>query len=116
MKKLIIFLILGLNFNVFSQTNEPFLEKNEDKINHISVGYIIGYSSNALIYEITKNKHIAFISGIGLSFLAGHLKEKHDKIYDKNDLLCTGIGGTFGSFTVRIIIGNKNRKINNKKL
>jgi len=73
------------------------LEFKEDKINHFSCGYIIGYGGNLIGYKITKNKTIGLISGVILSSLAGHLKEKYDSenegIYNKKDLLNTSLGG-----------------------
>jgi hypothetical protein len=117
MKKILTILLIFISLNSFSQkTFNEFYNDNRDKINHFTAGYIIGYAGNVSIYEITKNKHIAFVSGIGLSILAGHLKEvydsKHGGIYNKNDFIATSSGGIVGSFTIRIIIGkSKHRKL-----
>lgn len=108
--KYIILTLCLFSLSLQAQDLHPtFMQKNEDKINHLTCGYIIGFAGNGIVYEITKNKHIAFVSGIALSFLAGHLKEKYDennnKSYNNVDMLSTGIGGFAGSFTVRLIIG-----------
>jgi len=114
--------IFLFSLNCFSQskTIAQLFNENPDKVNHFTVGYMIGFSSNAIIDEITKNKHIAFVCGIALSVLAGHLKETYDKKnnnnYSRNDFIATSIGGAFGSVTVRLIIGKSvHRKIAAKK-
>jgi len=122
MKKLLSIILLFISVSSISQskTISQLINENPDKVNHFSVGYLIRFSSNAIIDEITKNKHIAFVGGIALSVLAGHLKECYDKKntnnYSRNDFIATSIGGAFGSVTVRLIIGKStHRKIAAKK-
>lgn len=104
------FLLLLVLFPLFSNA-----QINRDKkIEHIVAGFIIGGTGNFIVYKLTDNKTIGLISGTALSILAGHIKEKLDekngKYYSTNDLMYTSFGGLGGSITVRVIIGNKERK------
>ena len=112
MKKLlttIIIILLTLNLNAQIQ---------DDKINHFSVGYLIGAVSNIQTYELLSmtninpktSKVISFGVGVGMGLLAGHLKEKYDSnhegVYNKQDLKATTVGSLSGSLTVRLILWN----------
>ena len=87
-----------------------YMKLNEDKINHASCGYVIGFSANCAMYEISKNKTIGFFSGLAVGILAGHLKETYDKnngcLYNKKDLRATIYGAFLGSLTIRLTLWN----------
>ena len=78
-----------------------------DKLNHATAGFMISGASNALTWKFTERKIVAFGVGVGMSALAGHLKEKNDVQfggnYDKADLKATIIGGVIGSSIVSLI-------------
>jgi len=113
MKKLITILFL-FAFSMNAQIQQ-------DKLNHLSVGYIVGFAGNGGTYlllsegtnwNINTCKVISSIAGFGLSVLAGHLKESNDKFYNKKDLNYTALGGLIGILSVSFIIGKsipKNR-------
>jgi hypothetical protein len=107
--KLLVILVL-FPFFLNAQINR------DKKIEHIVAGYLIGGTGNFLVYKLTDNKTVGLISGVALSLLAGHIKEKLDekngKYYSTNDLMYTSFGGLGGSITVRVIIGKKERKRN----
>ena len=90
----------------------------EDKINHLGAGTVIGFAGNGATYLLltkTTNlkpsacKAVSFISGVGLSILAGHLKESYDMnnkgFYNKKDLQYTTLGGVIGSLSMTFSIG-----------
>lgn len=116
MKKLILILILLVSFFCKAQENIKLKElyTQEDKINHLTVGYMIGFMGNCTAYEISKNKTIGVISGFALSVLAGHLKEVYDmkngKSYNKKDFQATIIGGFSGTITIRLVLWNSVHK------
>ena len=106
MKKLITLLLL-FSYAAKAQEIQP------DKVDHFAVGYVISAMGNGLTYAfLTENrimksrraKIVSFCTGIAISSLAGHLKEKRDKIYSKKDLQATALGGFAGSITISLII------------
>ena len=101
MKKLITILFL------FAFTAQAQFKIAPDKQNHLAAGFMIAGTSNALTWKFTERKVLAFGVGIGMSALAGHLKEnydlKHNSIYDNQDLKYTVIGGLIGSSIVSIL-------------
>ena len=110
MKKLIILVLMAvITFNVNSQTANPEKDKY-GYVNHVSVGAGIGFVSNLLTYKALTSwtdmkpwqaKTISFITGVGMAYLGGHLKEdydmRHGGFYNKNDLTYTAVGGICGS-------------------
>lgn len=105
MKKLIILLFL-LPFSLNAQIEE-------DKALHFEAGFMIGATSNAITYVILSDKTnikpvwckgIAFFTGVGLSTLAGHIKETNDDHYNCKDLNNTIYGGLAGSFSLTLIL------------
>ena len=109
MKRLLLILITFISLSIKSQ-EIYILGFKEDKVKHFTCGYMIGFTSNCIAYEITKNKTIGLVSGIAFSTLAGHLKENYDrnngKIYNKSDFNATLCGGISGSFTIRLVLWN----------
>ena len=112
MKKLITILFL-FAFSVNAQIQQ-------DKLNHLSVGYIVGFAGNGGTYlllsegtnwNINSCKAISSIAGFGLSILAGHLKESNDNFYNKKDFNYTALGGLIGTLSVSFIIG-KSKPLN----
>lgn len=73
----------------------------------MTAGFMITGTSNALTWKFTERKVLAFGVGVGMSILAGHLKEKHDmnngSYYDNQDLKYTFVGGIIGSSMVSLI-------------
>ena len=82
----------------------------EDKVNHFTAGYMIGFVTTAVTWKFTERKWIAVVSGIAVSSLAGHLKEsydmKHGGFYNNKDLKATVIGGLSGTITIRLLLIN----------
>lgn len=103
MKKLILTSIIL----VFLTSSQAQLKIEQDKVNHATAGLMIAYSSNALTYHFTERKIVAFVSGVGLSYLAGHLKEDYDMrqggFYNNKDIKATVIGGLIGSTITSLI-------------
>jgi hypothetical protein len=104
MKKLILLLIL----TSVLYTTKGQMKWTEDKINHACIGTMIGWTSNTLVWGATDRKLISFISGVGMSYLAGHLKEdfdmRHGGFYNNQDIRATVIGGVIGSGIISIIM------------
>jgi len=104
MEKLILFLILT---SVLYSTKGQ-MKWTEDKVNHACIGTMIGWTSNTLVWAATDRKLISFISGVGMSYLAGHLKEdydmRHGGFYNNQDIKATVIGGVIGSGIISIIM------------
>jgi len=114
MKKILIVILLGLSISCSAQikTNDP-----NGYINHFSVGYGIGFTTNFLTYNALtkwtdikpwKAKVISFIVGVGISSLAGDRKEFYDMnnggYYNKKDFGYTSVGGFGGSLTASAIL------------
>jgi len=102
MKKLILILILSCFVYSVNSQIEP------DKLNHASAGFMIAFTSNAFTWKATDRKLVGFFAGVGMSYLAGHLKEDYDMRnggkYDNQDIKATVIGGIIGSGIVTIIL------------
>ena len=101
MKKLITILFL------FAFTAQAQFKIAPDKQNHLTAGFIIAGTSNALTWKFTERKVLAFGVGVGSSYLAGILKERYDLnhtgIYSYGDIRATVIGGIIGSSVVSLI-------------
>jgi hypothetical protein len=110
MKKLLIILLL-IPIICNSQIKQ-------DKINHLAIGYLIGFAGNGLTYNLLANKTnikplnckiMSFAISNGLGLLAGHIKEKYDSnnegFYNKKDFNFTGVGTLAGSLSITLIIG-----------
>ena len=78
-----------------------------DKQLHIGGSYLISSTIAAIVYNKTKNKKRALLSGLGVSLLIGAGKEIYDiKNGDSNwnDMLANTIGATMGIITIKIAI------------
>ena len=78
-----------------------------DKQLHIGGSYLISSTIAAIVYNKTRNKKRALLSGLGVSLLLGAGKEIYDiKNGDSNwnDMLANTIGATMGVVTIKIAI------------
>ena len=78
-----------------------------DKQLHVGGSYIISSTVAAIVYNKTRNKKRALLSGLGISLLIGAGKEMYDiKNGDSswNDMLANTIGTTMGAVTIKIAI------------
>ena len=78
-----------------------------DKLLHMGGSYGISSSVAAIVYEKTKNKNQALVSGLAVSLLVGAGKEIYDKRHGDsnwNDMLANTLGATLGIVTIRIAI------------
>lgn len=101
MKKLITILFL------FAFTAQAQFKIAPDKQNHLTAGFMISGTSNALTWKFTERKIVAFGVGVGSAYLAGVMKErydlKHTGIYSYGDIRATFIGGLIGSSFVSLL-------------
>lgn len=110
MKNLIhtIILMFGL-----SMSGQSFILQEDDKQLHLAAGSLAGAFGYNWSYHKHKNKTKAIITGICTSLLAGTAKEIYDNsqggIFDKRDILATGMGGIFISFTIPVFQNKKNK-------
>lgn len=104
MKKLILTLILLV---FLTSLHAQKIEWTQDKVNHASAGFGIGALGNIWTYHFTERKLISFGVGLGLTYLAAHLKEdydmRHGGFYNNQDIKATMIGGTIGTGIISII-------------
>ncbi len=87
-------------------TVEAQILKN-DKLLHMGGSYGISSTVSAIVYNKTKNKNQALVSGLAVSLLIGAGKEVYDKKHGDsnwNDMLSNTVGATLGIITIRIAI------------
>jgi len=78
-----------------------------DKLLHMGGSYGISSSVAAIVYEKTKNKNQALVSGLAVSLLIGAGKEICDRKHGDsnwNDMFANTVGATLGIVTIRIAI------------
>lgn len=78
-----------------------------DKLLHMGGSYAISSTVSAIVYDKTKNKKCALLSGLVVSMFIGAGKEIYDRKHgspDWNDMLANTIGSTLGVVTIRIAI------------
>ncbi len=78
-----------------------------DKQLHIGGSYLMSSTIAAIVYNKTRNKKRALLSGLGISLLIGASKEVYDiKNGDSswNDMLANTVGATMGVVTIKIVI------------
>lgn len=98
MKSLIIFpLVVLLSSSAFSQNN--FWQRNQDKVAHIGVGYIVGATTYHFLYKGTKNKWKSRVGSVVISAFLGGLKEQFDKNPKGSDIFYT-ISGSILHFSI----------------
>jgi uncharacterized protein YfiM (DUF2279 family) len=104
MKNLIHIIIFMFGLSVLGQT---FILEERDKRLHFSAGSIAGAFGYDMSYQRYKNKTKAMITGFCTSLLAGVAKEVFDNarggVLDKRDILATGMGGLFVTFTIPVL-------------
>jgi len=94
------------NFNTALNAVKDFAIA-EDKQLHAAGCYVISSTVSAIVYNNTRNRKRAILSGLGVSLLVGAGKEIYDiKNGDSNweDMLANTIGATLGVLTVKIAI------------
>ena len=94
------------NFNAAINAVKDFAVA-EDKQLHAAGCYVISSAVSAIVYNKTKNKKRALLSGLGVSLLVGAGKEIFDiKNGDSNweDMLANTIGATLGVVTIKLTI------------
>ena len=94
------------NFNTAINAVKDFAVA-EDKQLHAAGCYVISSTVSAIVYNNTRNRKRAILSGLGVSLLVGAGKEIYDiKNGDSNweDMLANTIGATLGVLTVKIAI------------
>tara|TARA_R100001129_G_scaffold180552_1_gene158732 strand:+ start:393 stop:695 length:303 start_codon:yes stop_codon:yes gene_type:complete len=78
-----------------------------DKLLHAGGSYAMSSVVAAIVYDKTKNKNQALISGLAVSLLIGAGKEIYDRKHGDsnwNDMLSNTVGSTLGIITIRIAI------------
>jgi len=78
-----------------------------DKLLHMGGSYAMSSTVSAIVYNKTKNKNQAVISGLAVSLLIGASKEIYDiKHGDSSwgDMFANTVGATLGIVTIRIAI------------
>ena len=101
------------NYNGFAHASDvkviPITSKIEDNFALPSID---------LFRDKINNKTKAIITGICTSLLAGAAKEVYDNsqggIFDKRDILATGMGGVFVTFTIPLFQKKKKKKEKNR--
>jgi len=94
-------IVLLLNLTARAQ----ILQK--DKLLHMGGSYVISSTVSAIVYDKTKNKKCALVSGLAVSMIIGAGKEIYDRKHgdpDWNDMLANTVGATLGIVTIRIAI------------
>ena len=104
MKKILLILLFITSF--------ANAQVQKDKVKHFVAGAVISSVSYAWIYQATHSHKKAFWGGLGVSILAGVVKESIDQYnyggFDIKDLGATGLGGVTGTVTIEIF--RKKRK------
>ena len=114
--KIILNLVITLLFftNSYTQTKIP-----EDKALHMTAGFGVSMTSYVIFYDITKDKHKAFIYSLASSILAGTLKELYDlKVggeFDVNDIIYTSAGGMSATLTLDLFNNYKKKEKKDKR-
>ena len=111
MKNLIHGIIFMFGLSMLGQT---FILQERDKKLHFAAGSIAGAFGYDMSYQMHRNKTKAIITGICTSLLVGTAKEVYDNsnggIFDKRDILATGMGGVFVSFTIPLLQKKKKKR------
>jgi uncharacterized protein YfiM (DUF2279 family) len=79
----------------------------QDKLLHLSAGYVISSAVSAVVYDNTKDKKKAIIAGLCIAVIAGGIKEIYDVKHGQpewNDLAADVAGAVLGVVTIRIAI------------
>ena len=79
----------------------------QDKLLHLSGGYVISSTISSVVYNKTKNKKKAILIGLCTAILAGGAKEIYDIRHGQpewNDLAADVAGAVLGVVTIRIAI------------
>ena len=79
----------------------------QDKLLHMGGSYVISSSVSALVYNKTKDKECALITGFLTAVAIGGVKEIYDRKHgypDYKDMLANITGATLGVITIRITI------------
>ena len=109
MKNLIHSIIFAFGLTMSGQS---FILQEHDKQLHFAAGSMAGALGYNWSYQRHQNKTKAIITGLCASLAAGVAKELYDKnrgnIFDKRDLIATGMGGVFVTFTIPLF-QKKNR-------
>ena len=110
MKNLIHTIIFMFGLSVLGQS---FILQEDDKQLHFAAGSLAGAIGYHWSYQKHKNKTKAIITALCTSVVAGVAKEVYDNyqggIFDKRDILATGMGGVFVTFTIPLFQNKKNR-------
>ena len=111
MKNLIHIIIFML---VLSMSGQTFILQEHDKKLHFAAGSVAGIIGYNWSYQRHYNKTKARIIGLCTSLAAGVAKEVYDSyrggIFDKRDILATGMGGVFVTFTIPLFQKKKKKK------
>ena len=78
-----------------------------DKLLHMGGSYVISSTVSAIVYDKTKNKKCALLSGLAVSMFIGAGKEIYDRKHgnpDVKDMLANFVGASLGIITIRIAI------------
>jgi len=110
MKNLIHIIIFMFGLSMLGQT---FILQERDKQLHFAAGSFAGVLGYSWSYHRYHNKTKAIITGLCTSLVAGVAKEVYDNyqggLFDKRDILATGMGGVFVTFTIPLFQKKKNR-------
>ena len=97
---------------IIPMSGQTFILQEHDKQLHFTAGSMAGALGYNWSYQRQNNKTKAIITGLCASLAAGVAKEVYDNnrggIFDKRDILATGMGGIFVTFTIPLF-QNKNR-------
>lgn len=88
---------------LFSQVCVSQSTISQDKLLHLSAGYVIGSTTTSIVYNITEDRRKSFIYGVAASVIIGSLKEVYDIKHGDPDLEDWGydiVGGLLGSVTI----------------
>ena len=115
MKNLIHIIIFML---VLSMSGQTFILQEHDKQLHFAAGSIAGAIGYNWSYQRHNNKTKARVIGLCASLAAGVAKELYDNyrggIFDKRDILATGMGGVFVTYTIPLFQKKKKKKEKNR--
>jgi len=110
MKNLIQSFIFLFGLSMLGQT---FILQERDKQLHFAAGSVAGAFGYSWSYQKHHNKTKALITGLCTSLVAGVAKEVYDNykwgVFDKRDILATGMGGGFVTFTIPLFQKKKNK-------
>ena len=97
-----------------SMSGQSFILQEHDKQLHFAAGTLAGAFGYTWSYQKHHNKTKAIITGICTSLLVGTAKEAYDNfqggIFDERDILATGMGGVFITFTIPLFQKKKNKQ------